>query len=266
MDLAAECLTSSTGSMAMVRGMVLWIHITVQQLAAPLIEFFLYRPCLKAEGFGPRFRPSRVMIGQCGVGNLIIGVLNYLHGGLEDDISFPSAAHQRVSSRMEETLRAHVLTDEPILSPMGVDAFLKQTQHYTGCGVVLALGVKGGVPQSAATVPLADHLRDLFPMMSRQVECPDSVLLSVKHRPKRVKRGYTWLASSYPELVKRNVKAGLHKLKSTRLQSIGGFLVWRAHLRLLKMIRKIGSSLIQVWISCWILWRFPDRNLRIFLT
>lgn len=148
----------------------------------------------------------------CG-GNLIIGVLNYLHGGLEDDISFPSAAHQRVSSRMEETLRAHVLTDEPILSPMGVDAFLKQTQHYTGCGVVLALGVKGGVPQSAATVPLADHLRDLFPMMSRQVECPDSVLLSVKRRPKRVKRGYTWLASSYPELVKRNVKAGLHKLK-----------------------------------------------------
>ena len=148
----------------------------------------------------------------CG-GNLIIGVLNYLHGGLEGDISFPSAAHQRVSSRMEEVLRSHVLTDEAILSPMGVDAFLKQTQHYTGSGVVLALGVKGGVPQSAATVPLADHLRDLFPTMSRQVECPDSVLLAVKYRPKRVKRGYTWLASSYPELVKRNVKAGLHKLK-----------------------------------------------------
>lgn len=79
--------------------------------------------------------------------------------------------------------------------------------------MVLALGVRGGVPDKAADVPLADHLEHLFPEMSQQVRSPPMLLLSSRRRPRRVKRGYTWLASTYPELVRKNVKAGLHKLK-----------------------------------------------------
>ena len=79
--------------------------------------------------------------------------------------------------------------------------------------MVLALGVKGGVPDKAADVPLHEHLKATFPEMAEQVASPDALLLSSKRRPKRVKRGYTWLASSYPELVKRNVRAGSHSLK-----------------------------------------------------
>jgi hypothetical protein len=39
------------------------------------------------------------------------------------------------------------------------------------------------------------------------------LLIKSRKRPKLVKRGYTWLAPSYGELVRKNVKAGLHKLK-----------------------------------------------------
>ncbi|CAE7195342.1 unnamed protein product [Symbiodinium microadriaticum] len=49
--------------------------------------------------------------------------------------------------------------------------------------------------------------------MADQVIRPEKLLLPSKRRPRRVKRGYTWLASSYPELVRRNVRAGLHRLK-----------------------------------------------------
>ena len=78
---------------------------------------------------------------------------------------------------------------------------------------MLALGVRGGVPQKAADVCLHEHLKDSFPAMADQVIRPEKLLLPSKRRPGRVKRGYTWLASSYPELVRRNVRAGLHRLK-----------------------------------------------------
>ena len=103
-----------------------------------------------------------------------------------------------------------MLTDEPVLSSEGLDMYLKQSEHYSGGGVVLALGVRGGVPEKAADVPLEHHLRDTFPEMAQQVTQPSMLMMPSKRRPRRVKRGYTWLAPSYPELVKRNVKAGLH--------------------------------------------------------
>ena len=106
-----------------------------------------------------------------------------------------------------------MLTDEPILSSEGLDDYVRQSQHYSGSSVVLALGVRGGVPQKAADVPLGAHLEDAFPEMSREVEEPAALLLPSRRRPRRVKRGYTWLGSTYPELVKRNVKAGLHMLR-----------------------------------------------------
>ena len=147
--------------------------------------------------------------------NLVVATLNSLYGG-QFEVSSPislTAAHHRVHDRVVSALEAMVLTDEPILSSEGLDSYLKQSEHYSGSGVVLALGVRGGVPARAADVPLHDHLKGMFPELAEQVVSPDSLLLASKRRPKRVKRGYTWLASSYPELVRRNVKAGLHCFK-----------------------------------------------------
>ena len=147
--------------------------------------------------------------------NLVIAVLNDLHRGQDGGGAQPllSAAHRRVHARIACALEAMVLTDEPLLSSEGLDNYLKQSEHYSGSGVVLALGVKGGVPTKAADVPLEQHLQSTFPEMAEQVIRPNALLLSSRRRPRQVKRGYTWLARSYPELVKRNVKAGLHCLK-----------------------------------------------------
>ena len=147
-------------------------------------------------------------------GNMVIAVLNWMHGGQKwHGPLFLSAAHRRVHSRIERALRDLVMTDDPILSSGGLDSFLKQTEHYRGGSAVLALGAKGGVPSKAADVPLADHLAELFPEMSHQVREPCALLLPSRRRPRRVKRGYTWVASTYPELVKKNVQAGLHRYK-----------------------------------------------------
>lgn len=149
-------------------------------------------------------------------GNLILDVLNnWMHGGgeIQDVLSQAQKTQKRVHSRVLDGLMAQVLTDEPILTPKGVDEFCRQTQSYTGSSVVLALGVRGGVPDVAADVPLAAHLQEHFPLLARQVVDPKTLLLPSNGRPRRVKRGYTFLSHTYPELVKRNVKAGLHGLK-----------------------------------------------------
>lgn len=147
-------------------------------------------------------------------GNLVVAALNWMHGEwtVQHDAVL-SAAHQRVHSRIEGGLRALVMTDEPTLGPVGLDNFSRHSQLYSGSGVVLALGVRGGVPDIAGDVPLADHLAHHFPIMSKQVLCPQSLLLRSRKRPRCVKRGYTWLDATYPLLVKKNVKAGLHSLK-----------------------------------------------------
>lgn len=58
--------------------------------------------------------------------------------------------------------------------------------------------------------------------MAAQVREPGLLLLPVRKRPKRLKRGYTWVSSSYPELVKRNVQAGLHRYKRRGVHCLAG--------------------------------------------
>ena len=67
-----------------------------------------------------------------------------------------------LAARVASTLSAVVMADEPVLSPMGLDHFTRHTQLYSGTRVVLALGVRGGVPDKATDVDLADHLEPLF--------------------------------------------------------------------------------------------------------
>ena len=147
-------------------------------------------------------------------GNLVVAALNWLHGEwLVPSDGVLTAAHGRVHSRIGDGLGALVMTDEPSLGPVGLDRFTRHSQLYSGGGVVLALGVRGGVPPTAGNVPLAEHLEHHFPQMSQQVIFPQSLLLPSRKRPRHLKRGYTWLDSTYPLLVKKNVKAGLHSLK-----------------------------------------------------
>ena len=150
--------------------------------------------------------------------NVVMAALNMMHGGPIDTglRTVLTAAHRRVHAQIACALEAMVLTDEPILSSEGLDGFLKQSEHYSGSGVVLPLGERGGVPDKAADVELWRHLRGAFPEMAEQVVHPRALLLPSRRRPRCVKRGYTWLASSYPQLVKRNVRAGLHRLKKSR--------------------------------------------------
>lgn len=138
----------------------------------------------------------------------MVAALNWLHGGQQAFTTMvPTAAHGRVHSRLEGALRALVMNDEPTLGPERLDSFLRQTQHYTGTGVVLALGARGGVPDKAADVALADELAPHFPDLARQVTSPSCLLLPAKKRPRKVRKGYTWVSSTYPELVRKNVKA-----------------------------------------------------------
>lgn len=150
------------------------------------------------------------------LGNLVIAVLNWLHGergGSLRDVSILTAAHRRVHARIVRTLRESVITDDHVLSRGGLETFLKEAELYKGSGVVLALGMRGGVPDKAADVPLADHLEHFDPQVAEQIRNPQVLLLPKRRRPRRLKRGYTWLASSYPRLVKRNVMVGLHRYK-----------------------------------------------------
>lgn len=149
-------------------------------------------------------------------GNLALAALNWLHGGQTEGFGILSAAHERVHSRVGCVLRALVMTDESILDHSGLDSYLRQSQLYSGLGVVLPLGERGGVPAKAADVPLASHLQKSFPEMSEQVLNPKALLLSSKQRPKRIQKGYTWVSSTYPSLVLKNIKAGLHRFKKTR--------------------------------------------------
>lgn len=54
------------------------------------------------------------------------------------------------------------MTDEPTLDSQGVDAYLRHSQLYSFSGVVLALGVRGGVPDKAADVPLKQNTWNIF--------------------------------------------------------------------------------------------------------
>ena len=144
--------------------------------------------------------------------NLVQSVLNMLHGGQKMKFDCISAAHQRIQTRLESGLKDMMMD----FSPMGteeVHEFLRHQEHYAGGGPAIPLGSRGGVPSSAATVDLHSHLLENHPDLAAQVVEPKLLLLPSRKRPIKIKRGHSWLHSSYPALVERNVKAGLHILK-----------------------------------------------------
>jgi hypothetical protein len=80
------------------------------------------------------------------------------------------------------------------------------------------------------------------------------LLIKSRKRPKLVKRGYTWLAPSYGELVRKNVKAGLHKLKQPhQVARYREKQFWRVLVRLWRIAAKIVLSQTPKSISSWTL-------------
>ena len=144
--------------------------------------------------------------------NIVQSLLNMLHGSYDDSIKFVTAAHRRVQTRVRSGLESMLMGFE-LLDDDAIQEFLKHRQHYAGGGVALPLGERGGVPASAGTVDMRKLFEGPLPDFARQVEEPSALLLPSRLRPKVIKKGYAWLHRSYPNLVRKNVKAGLHQLK-----------------------------------------------------
>ena len=91
---------------------------------------------------------------------------------------------------------------------------LREAHHYAGGGPTptLPLGLKAGVPASAGAVNLARVLSGFDPSTAEQVIEPSKLLLPPGQRPTTRTRTFTRLGPDYPELVHRNVKAGLQRL------------------------------------------------------
>jgi hypothetical protein len=67
-------------------------------------------------------------------GNLLLAVLNWMHGEEADGASSAthlSSAHRRVHARIARTLRAMVMTSEPTLTRGGLDQFLRLWGCFT---------------------------------------------------------------------------------------------------------------------------------------
>ncbi|CAK9096680.1 eEF1A lysine and N-terminal methyltransferase (eEF1A-KNMT) (Methyltransferase-like protein 13) [Includes: eEF1A lysine methyltransferase [Durusdinium trenchii] len=141
--------------------------------------------------------------------NIVQAVLNMLHGGGGQRASFITAAQTRVQARLKSGLES-MMVDFEFLDKEGVQEFLKHHQHYAGGGAAIPLGERGGVPTSAATVDLHGLFEERFPELALQVNEPKALLLPSRRRPVKIKRGHVWLHASYPNLVRKNMKAGLH--------------------------------------------------------
>lgn len=195
--------------------------------------------------------------------NLVQAVLNELHGGSHNSATVLTAAHRRVHARLERELHS-MMVDGALLGPLEIQEFLKHQQHYAEGGVAMSLGSRGGVPATAATVNLSEELQGSFPHLARQVEEPKALPLLPNKRPGRVKPGHTWVNRTYPELVKRNVKAGLHVLKKPSQVAKHRGKLCLARLQFPRMRMRTESSQIQLLTNCWIQTSYQDPGLRIF--
>ena len=77
-------------------------------------------------------------------------------------------------------------------------------------------GERGGVPPSAASVPLAGVLAKSDPVLAAQVTEPSTLLLPRRLRPLRLQRCHTMVAKGYPHFVRRCVGTGLHCMRPRR--------------------------------------------------
>ena len=152
--------------------------------------------------------------------DVIIVHLNLMFGGLESAgvaTQAPSVAQQRLQGVLWDVVAAFV--DEAGAWPLGAEIreYLKVAADYSPVATAaLPLGSLGGVPPSAADVPLQTVLQDSAPLLARQSVEPSLLLLPACRRPGAVRRPAKLLAKTYPDLVRRNIKVGLQRLAPRR--------------------------------------------------
>ena len=92
--------------------------------------------------------------------------------------------------------------------------FLRLPDDYVGHGrLALPLGLHAGVPDKASAVSLAEEVRFFDAKMASQIEHPTELLLPPTSRPEILSRPFMKLDSTYPDYLKRNVRAGLQRLR-----------------------------------------------------
>lgn len=146
--------------------------------------------------------------------NLIIAALNHMYSGhskvsrVEPTLA-QSRVHQCIFSTVADFLRSGVHTcgeDE-------IKEYLLESMHYNGAGgQAQPLGLRAGVPDHAAVVDLKGVLSGYDQGLAEQVDHPSAILFPKKLRPKHIPKPCCKLHDSYPDYVRRNVKAGLQTL------------------------------------------------------
>ena len=148
--------------------------------------------------------------------NLWIGLLNHMYGEQKTGLcSFsPSAAQSRVLASLRRRAAAFVHRCSGVdADGAGINQLLRlHLNDYREHPGVKPLGVRAGLPDSAATVDASAVLRDWDPLLSRQCEDPELLLLPPEARPTVGRRRCVVLDSTYSQLIDQAVASGLHEL------------------------------------------------------
>ena len=93
-----------------------------------------------------------------------------------------------------------------------IRTMLRYNLAYGFTARIRALGLRSGVPERAACVPLGEVLADFDPVAARQALNPRDLLLPSSLRPEVLPRCRSLLDRTHTEYVHRNVAAGLQDL------------------------------------------------------
>ena len=151
--------------------------------------------------------------------NITIACLNFMHSGrVVYSCVEPSGAQRRLMDNIFYTVSSFLRGGVSASGERAIRKYLLEDLHsYRVAGShALPLGLRAGVPERAAQVDLAQALHSFSPDLARQVEHPRELLLPKPERPATIPRPFCRLHATYPEYVRRNIKAGLQKLKPRR--------------------------------------------------
>lgn len=174
-------------------------------------------PMLRVADLPRRFRrASELRNGAIAWTNLIVACVKLLycwHAETAVCARAPPAAQTRMLLNIHGIVVSFLRAAGPWPSEAEIQACLRQKDgHQPSGGAAVPIGDRGGVPSSAADVSLVDVLEDTHPAAAEQARSPTALLLPPAERPQRLKKPYSRLHRTYPDLVRHNCKAGLQRL------------------------------------------------------
>ena len=141
----------------------------------------------------------------------------------------PSSAQARVLASLRERAADLVRQCSSVdLDGQEIQKILRvDFGDYRGLSAVRPLGVRAGVPESAATVDAAALLSDWDPVLASQCEDPSALLLPLSKRPEMNRKKCVYLDKSYPQLVEKAHSVGLvDMLLEEELARVNGEANW----------------------------------------